>query len=129
LIPPFLYSGPDSSQAIPDGVKDRIKGTGSQTGLGEGNLGESERAPEKDTTDAPSWTVPSFPFRDHIVRQPGLFPETATEADKHMFGIEGERQVSWEQFKDLIADKDAPEEWCRVSGVRVGESRRECSND
>jgi hypothetical protein len=49
----------------------------------------------------PMWTVPSLPFRDHIVAQPTARPDRMTEAGKHMPGVGG---VSWEQFKEIIAD-------------------------
>jgi hypothetical protein len=46
----------------------------------------------------PVTPVPSFPFRDHIVRRPEPDPDWA------MFEIEGKRAVSWTQFKEMIAD-------------------------
>jgi hypothetical protein len=42
--------------------------------------------------EAPTWTVPSFPFQDHTVTQPIPFPEWATDRNKHMFNIEGKQQ-------------------------------------
>jgi hypothetical protein len=64
----------------------------------------SSEDPDSDIPVPEIVTVPSFLFRDHIVRRPEPFPEWATKVDTHMFGIEGKRAISWEQFKDLIAD-------------------------
>jgi hypothetical protein len=51
--------------------------------------------------DGPMWTVPSFPFRDHLVREPApmSFPESVPPADQHMLGIEGKQPLSWEVNK------------------------------
>jgi hypothetical protein len=54
--------------------------------------------------DSPTWTVPSFSFQEHLVRQPEHFPDWVSEVDRHMFGIERKHPVERERFKSLIAD-------------------------
>jgi hypothetical protein len=50
--------------------------------------------------DGPMWTVPSFPFRDHLVREPFQFPGWVSPANWHMFEFEGKLPLSWDELKD-----------------------------
>jgi hypothetical protein len=95
---PLLSSeGSDSYVPVPDpddsGVVQAFSGNGFQI-------------VDPPVDNPPTWTVPSFPSYEHIVAhvQPIVAPERLTEADVHLIGVEGKQAVSWEQFKELIAD-------------------------
>jgi hypothetical protein len=74
------------------------------SGVGQAVFGAGFRIVDN---DAPTWTVPQFPFCEHVPVSNRL-PEVSewmTVADKHMLAANAHQEIPWEQFIDLIVER------------------------